>query len=257
MDHPRSRGVYNLGGSISPTDMGSSPLARGLLPHGHGGFPRGRIIPARAGFTHRSGLPLWVGQDHPRSRGVYPEFVANIDVEAGSSPLARGLHAPTRGHGAGAGIIPARAGFTASRMACVTHSKDHPRSRGVYDFAAWISATVPGSSPLARGLPSAIMISASGSGIIPARAGFTREHGTRNGRVADHPRSRGVYPSRIIQIPQEYGSSPLARGLPAVALGGAEESGIIPARAGFTRLGRRRRITIEDHPRSRGVYTSR
>ena len=50
-DHPRSRGVYVVGGFLCPPDAGSSPLARGLpiilvpSPRAH------RIIPARAGFT--------------------------------------------------------------------------------------------------------------------------------------------------------------------------------------------------------------
>ena len=50
-DHPRSRGVYRSGGQKEGTTMGSSPLARGLRPHG-AVLARGvRIIPARAGFT--------------------------------------------------------------------------------------------------------------------------------------------------------------------------------------------------------------
>ena len=50
-DHPRSRGVYRLIVYRPLSDLGSSPLARGLH------------IP---GYPHRHH-----GQDHPRSRGVY------------------------------------------------------------------------------------------------------------------------------------------------------------------------------------------
>ena len=50
------------------------------------------------------------------------------------------------------------------------------------------------------------------------------------------------------------GSSPLARGLHSAAAVGAEEMGIIPARAGFTMRTRSRRRSRADHPRSRGVY---
>ena len=56
-DHPRSRGVYNRTALRRRGRPGSSPLARGLRP------PRGLllyvggIIPARAGFTGRVGLP--------------------------------------------------------------------------------------------------------------------------------------------------------------------------------------------------------
>jgi len=54
-----------------PPELGSSPLARGLLVGDTTHVPVGRIIPARAGFTH--------------------EEVQNGADAEGSSPLARGL----------------------------------------------------------------------------------------------------------------------------------------------------------------------
>ena len=97
------------------SDTGSSPLARGLLINNSSRSGLVGIIPARAGFTalltSRS-TPTW---DHPRSRGVYGTPLAPLIGTAGSSPLARGLLGAgpdTEGH---AGIIPARAGFTAGR----------------------------------------------------------------------------------------------------------------------------------------------
>ena len=50
-DHPRSRGVYTSLGVFGIAYFGSSPLARGLRERSAGGSCRGRIIPARAGFT--------------------------------------------------------------------------------------------------------------------------------------------------------------------------------------------------------------
>ena len=50
-DHPRSRGVYRRSASYSPSQRGSSPLARGLRRPGGSGRLRPGIIPARAGFT--------------------------------------------------------------------------------------------------------------------------------------------------------------------------------------------------------------
>ena len=50
------------------------------------------------------------------------------------------------------------------------------------------------------------------------------------------------------------GSSPLARGLREYWCRGVGCGWIIPARAGFTVVLRRRRSWAEDHPRSRGVY---
>ena len=51
------------------------------------------------------------------------------------------------------------------------------------------------------------------------------------------------------------GSSPLARGLPAVAGPRRHRHRIIPARAGFTQKSLHRDVLLEDHPRSRGVYS--
>ena len=70
-DHPRSRGVYIAALVAGLVWFGSSPLARGLHGHLHGAAARGRIIPARAGFTLGGPLDSGSATDHPRSRGVY------------------------------------------------------------------------------------------------------------------------------------------------------------------------------------------
>ena len=112
-DHPRSRGVYKSKRWGSPTNLGSSPLARGLHDDAAVPIDRARIIPARAGFTANCG-------------GTRP-------AASGSSPLARGLHPlrprppPVRR------IIPARAGFTIYLSSITKITQDHPRSRGVYE----------------------------------------------------------------------------------------------------------------------------
>ena len=74
---------------------------------------------------------------------------------------------------------------------------------------------------------------------------------------ADHPRSRGVYPSACRALSADGGSSPLARGLQDTCHAAHKSPRIIPARAGFTSS-----LTIcwgsgKDHPRSRGVYPFR
>ena len=51
--------------------VGSSPLARGLLPVWARPEDLIRIIPARAGFTFTRPACTAVQRDHPRSRGVY------------------------------------------------------------------------------------------------------------------------------------------------------------------------------------------
>ena len=178
--------------------------------------------------------------DHPRSRGVYLRggFVDHGD--SGSSPLARGLRGEAVKIRGGCRIIPARAGFTDPHGLRVGGAGDHPRSRGVYSRPCGTRRPARGSSPLARGLRQCGGRGHPLRGIIPARAGFTAplDHGLR--RTKDHPRSRGVYSAPHAYEWARPGSSPLARGLRPVSLDYLVRVGIIPARAGFTRVCRGR-----------------
>ena len=193
-DHPRSRGVYLTTYVTQSSYSGSSPLARGLLDRCLCASCRGRIIPARAGFTVQGGLRLDPIPDHPRSRGVYGASGREIAIWGGSSPLARGLPAGPHLSAGRRGIIPARAGFTPPTHICLSGARiiparagftvgvvvsphgetDHPRSRGVYLTFFVSGAPAAGSSPLARGLPRQGERRWEHRGIIPARAGFTR-----------------------------------------------------------------------------------
>ena len=114
-----------------------------------------------------------------------------------------------------------------------------------------------GSSPLARGLHAVGHDPRPCRRIIPARAGFTTLISRWLAISWDHPRSRGVYGDRPNHGGHPPGSSPLARGLPIPKPKIEYKRGIIPARAGFTRRHRGRPSRNPDHPRSRGVYTSR
>ena len=214
--------------------LGSSPLARGLRRRrvirasGHG------IIPARAGFTRTPRPRSLTGTDHPRSRGVYAPTHHKESRVTGSSPLARGLHTDRLRAIQGAGIIPARAAFTAFPRLRTCRARDHPRSRGVYCSAGFSAASAGGSSPLARGLPLLLFCGVRWNGIIPARAGFTGPGPLCARSPWDHPRSRGVYRREPVPEDWDLGSSPLARGLPLRTLVMPPHFRIIPARAGFT-----------------------
>ena len=165
-DHPRSRGVY--------TGPGTDPHSRGVYDGGvELRLVVGGIIPARAGFTISPFPGRRRGEDHPRSRGVYPVTWWGPCSTWGSSPLARGLLRSIRGQYRGAGIIPARAGFTATGTTAPYSDTDHPRSRGVYRPAGAARRGTWGSSPLARGLRRVSFRRVARFGIIPARAGFT------------------------------------------------------------------------------------
>ena len=193
-DHPRSRGVYLDSSEVLNSMVGSSPLARGLLETttdpedcrgiipARAGFtpndvkvtPLLRIIPARAGFTGRRSSTTWRAPDHPRSRGVYPSSITASRRTVGSSPLARGLPAHRLAPSVVSRIIPARAGFTNLFATTPRRGADHPRSRGVYAPRVPSEGGCLGSSPLARGLRSALGVATRRFRIIPARAGFTR-----------------------------------------------------------------------------------
>ena len=194
------------------------------------------IIPARAGFTRPR---LWVSSrawDHPRSRGVYSTRSPARSGWRGSSPLARGLRSNPPP-------------WTSSR-------RDHPRSRGVYGRAFPPPTPGAGSSPLARGLHAIPVPAEKLPRIIPARAGFTGVQRAPAHSPADHPRSRGVYSRAPSVGVTAQGSSPLARGLRGRGWSIDHEDRIIPARAGFTTRRRTGPRWSEDHPRSRGVYSS-
>ena len=273
-DHPRSRGVYDLGDGGCVHCHGSSPLARGLQQRRRRRVTGSGIIPARAGFTIWATVAAFIVMDHPRSRGVYEKEAHRLRVQVGSSPLARGLRRQGQGQRELLRIIPARAGFTAKQRARDAYKRDHPRSRGVYRraprpsrslsdhprsrgvYAGLIGqdAGTSGSSPLARGLLGAASDKGKTGRIIPARAGFTRQRSWQARSIgiiparagftpsnapatrtrADHPRSRGVYLFLVVVHPL------------------AER--IIPARAGFTSRRESGNRTRRDHPRSRGVY---
>ena len=236
-DHPRSRGVYIRASRPRHCGTGSSPLARGLPQRDVTSMMALGIIPARAGFTCLRSSRRSSSQDHPRSRGVYTRSPGHPASVYGSSPLARGLPHVELDGDLRCGIIPARAGFTNVLNAKSQHTRDHPRSRGVYGAPIFLSVPLLGSSPLARGLRIVIRALILVRRIIPARAGFTCSTPSNSGRNWDYPRSRGVYPSVRMMGRPPVGSSPLARGLHRGRL--------------------ERRHEFQDHPRSRGVYRQR
>ena len=254
-DHPRSRGVYTTGRATTTPPTGSSPLARGLRAPDACNDLKSRIIPARAGFTRLQRPEVTRDRDHPRSRGVYGEAERARGRPSGSSPLARGLPHHREGRGRGAGIIPARAGFTPDGDRLEDVRRDHPRSRGVYTAGGGGRWRGAGSSPLARGLRAGVASRRRARGIIPARAGFTVLGQAVHDDPEDHPRSRGVYGYAMYKTYLAEGSSPLARGLLDQPVDSVVHLRIIPARAGFTAPSPRVSCSCRDHPRSRGVYS--
>ena len=166
----------------------------------------------------------------------------------------RGLPGPG-GNPAGIGrIIPARAGFTSGLMILTCVLPDHPRACGVYKKSIWYHGSEYGSSPRVRGLLGFRTGEWKYTGIIPARAGFTRPGGRVRVRNMDHPRACGVYRRVRRIVPRLRGSSPRVRGLRHRVAVDNLILGIIPARAGFTLALAALMAFVADHPRACGVY---
>ena len=109
-----------------------------------------------------------------------------------------------------------------------------------------------GSSPLTRGKQGRGPRGCGRSGLIPAHAGktpVTRRAGTS---TTAHPRSRGENFDLIPFAVGLWGSSPLTRGKRCEGGEAGAHLGLIPAHAGKTQSGSRRRRARAAHPRSRG-----
>ena len=153
-------------------------------------------------------------------------------------------------------LIPARAGNTLTGRRHGTRAPAHPRSRGEHCYSVLDFASLPGSSPLARGTRANQVQQKSGFRLIPARAGNTKEY--KQGVTVDsaHPRSRGEHTHRDISGAPRSGSSPLARGTPQPGRSRIFPIRLIPARAGNTQATAATAFRLPAHPRSRGEHNS-
>ena len=132
--------------------------------------------------------------------------------------------------------------------------RDHPRSCGDHTQPERASRHPTGSSPLVRGPLESLPVEAPDFGIIPARAGTTRRASGIRSCSWDHPRSCGDHTVPPRKSTLTWGSSPLVRGPLLQHLLHKLHRGIIPARAGTTRLTRPRCRLDGDHPRSCGDH---
>ena len=240
--------------AVSDEALGSSPLARGTRKGYQWSFDKPGLIPARAGNTPAVVVGCFAEWAHPRSRGEHCLAGRRAVRVLGSSPLARGTHVCRVGSVEVKGLIPARAGNTlADEMYRLAH-RAHPRSRGEHPTTSRLWQTSRGSSPLARGTPREGGYRACSGGLIPARAGNTPVWSAVIVRWRAHPRSRGEHVITGTSTGDDLGSSPLARGTPALAVNSRTGRGLIPARAGNTRSSRHMRCDQRAHPRSRGEH---
>ena len=155
-------------------------------------------------------------------------------IPAGSSPHARGALVWRACDRRGRWIIPACAGSTYGETSVPDKARDHPRMRGEHHARSRAYDRYVGSSPHARGAQILASIHKRDTGIIPACAGSTLFALRRLTSSKDHPRMRGEhsFPAKTSTSPT--GSSPHARGAPAVLRIYQSDVRIIPACAGST-----------------------
>ena len=110
--HPRAGGENYREAGTQLLDAGSSPRGRGKRAPTKPPPRPTRLIPARAGKTHRGPRRGHCGKAHPRAGGENQERTAPMPGPMGSSPRGRGKPRTHGAHARADGLIPARAGKT-------------------------------------------------------------------------------------------------------------------------------------------------
>ena len=138
-----------------PTCPGITPRWAGCHPHAY------RITISRT--------------THPRVGGENALFVADKLSEAGSSPHGRRKRRLHQGRSHNLGLIPARAGKTRSSGTGFPCGTAHPRAGGENSSITGLDDDRRGSSPRGRGKRNQGLTRRLQRGLIPARAGKTRD----------------------------------------------------------------------------------
>ena len=149
--HPRMRGERLFGSTDSIRWFGSSPHARGTLPHHQLAQRDERFIPACAGNAGDQYHFFSTISVHPRMRGERQGRGGFQKREAGSSPHARGTLCRKAFTASMLRFIPACAGNASAASVSLATSSVHPRMRGERMRFSLPRRLDTGSSPHARG----------------------------------------------------------------------------------------------------------
>ncbi len=133
-----------------------------------------------------------------------------------------------------AGFIPAGAGNTLKWAVTSISIPVHPRGRGEHGEQAGRWASMPGSSPRARGTPPPPTPPARDNRFIPAGAGNTVSPTASTRVLTVHPRGRGEHAALDAELDEPVGSSPRARGTLYLRVADSPLQRFIPAGAGNT-----------------------
>ena len=192
----------------------------------------GRLIPTRAGKTARSTSSRSRPWAHPRACGENLVAHGYSRGGAGSSPRVRGKHRRR----------PPRSAVGAA----------HPRACGENADLVTPTGREKGSSPRVRGKRLRARHADPLRGLIPARAGKTRNGSGLGCDPWAHPRACGENVERLGGSFETLGSSPRVRGKHHGADRRRPRRGLIPARAGKTMDACSRALLSSAHPRACG-----
>ena len=191
---------------------GSSPRGRdGQAGHGRQG-PDVGLIPARAGRSAARRSARIAARAHPRAGGAVGRCDRALVAGRGSSPRGRGGLGAFALTSSVVGLIPARAGRSASHRHAGTQTGAHPRAGGAVNDRVVRRRPEGGSSPRGRGGQPPDMPTAMDKGLIPARAGRSSSAVSGRGSRRAHPRAGGAVRSRQREPREPEGSSPRGRG---------------------------------------------
>ena len=239
---------------MSGGQSGSSPRVRGTRSPTKRAESIFGIIPARAGNTRSPSTVTPSLRDHPRACGEHKGVSKKNGREWGSSPRVRGTPIASLRIAPRPRIIPARAGNTVRVQIVEGLVGDHPRACGEHRRRHCRTGRTAGSSPRVRGTLLGALHGDRIRGIIPARAGNTMTRISFYIAEGDHPRACGEHLDGDALTTWCGGSSPRVRGTHLCEYWHCLHVGIIPARAGNTKVTQLVVIPVRDHPRACGEH---
>ena len=177
--HPRLCGEHQVRLGFCDISIGSSPPVRGTLKLCVGRRWVQRFIPACAGNTFGSSLPISSQPVHPRLCGEHVPCHAIARALGGSSPPVRGTLFKFGQFPRHTRFIPACAGNTSTRRLVRRKPAVHPRLCGEHNKRGPKRKFHHGSSPPVRGTPLSSPANYLQQRFIPACAGNTSFCSTR------------------------------------------------------------------------------
>ena len=252
--HPRACGEHLIRYYERAWEIGSSPRLRGTRTQSAGTPGQGRFIPAPAGNTFRSPLPLSCFSVHPRACGEHRRGRLQSRPDTGSSPRLRGTRQADPVGEAAERFIPAPAGNTFRWRSLRRSRPVHPRACGEHQRKILLYFSRHGSSPRLRGTLNRLGQDCPDDRFIPAPAGNTGLPPCACRSPPVHPRACGEHGPFLTSLPFHFGSSPRLRGTRWRYRPPTLPRRFIPAPAGNTPDGAAGSASSPVHPRACGEH---